>query len=1047
MNVLLYQQSAASIFQTTLGKKPALKDVEYFAKKLMDGMSTSELAAWLIRSPDGQRHYGEMSKEQQVSFVYSNLYQQPPSSSEVTSLVNQLNSGKTLGNVAAGLSDALLNYQGQDETMLQQQTILDDSIMQALYPGVADTPAAHSGAQDVLALFYAVGAIATADGVTYWGNVIGSGTNTFANVAQKFIDTRPAKFAALNDSEFINKIYVQLFTHAPNEVAVNHYLGAMAEQQLSRGAVLSMMIDDLRTSTAESDSAAQQKLAKVEHVYGPGEMPTAEHQETVAALYLSIAGRGVDASGLEAWSKFLASGASEYDLLKILAKSGEFSGAEDYVKLYYTLHGNQRPLSEMESQAILLRAGNDKLQASLVVLEAFRTGESLIGSNNPVSVSKIFEFNHALATSLGYKTIPQLDVSQDGGNPSGDVNGYGYHKVTDSELTLFTSLVLQVNHAASVDLSHAMDLDGVTLTGDLAANPTTVASLVNQDKSLSLQLNNAALNAAAGTLQLGVENDNVLFTGDADLSQANLKIYLDDGINTLRWQGNSVNGGANNVSENFYASGKEFTAESAYSIMDANFITKTIQLTTQPDGSITGAVSHNLKNFSNFQYVELSGYTGTGEIYLDGQRVGNDGAKVFDRGLYVNMATINNPDHDDVASLTQDRINYVNAQFPAMLLTAKPDQVRVINVPLEDQLVIANNLGSDSHLQLETAHYPRINNDQKALTVSIMRDLDVGSGAAPNKGQYIDAGTLGLTSHFGEQPAGALSIFVQSVNTSLTLSGGNNHLTDVTVDGIGLYSSNYEVNLHIKADFSDSLQHVGAMQDDMLPYTQMQYNLTLDVGGTGGGDFYQNLLSLQDNARFSELLDGLSGYQLRVTGGNADDSFKVIGNTTVSGGSGSGVDITTFEHSSVDSMVKVIDVLSPLDRIVAGEAGHQWSFSSRAEKQMAVYGDYTSSSKLNALFDSIDGAANGSAQALFSSVLSAATAGASDGQLAEVGALKLGNALYVIVDNNANQSFDDRDMVFSLGDRDIYQTALQLHYDSPEVALSGIAAAQHETFA
>ncbi|HEJ9094487.1 TPA: hypothetical protein ACKQPR_000977 [Serratia odorifera] len=114
---------------------------------------------------------------------------------------------------------------------------------------------------------------------------------------------------------------------------------------------------------------------------------------------------------------------------------------------------------------------------------------------------------------------------------------------------------------------------------------------------------------------------------------------------------------------------------------------------------------------------------------------------------------------------------------------------------------------------------------------------------------------------------------------------------------------------------------------------------------------------------------------------------------------------------------------------------------------MAAYGDDTSSSKLNALLDSIDGAANGSTQALFSSVLSAASAGDSDGQLAEVGALKWGNALYVIVDNNANQSFDDRDRVFSLGDRDIYQTALQLHYDPPEVALSGIAAAQHETFA
>ncbi|HEI8866418.1 hypothetical protein [Serratia sp. AKBS12] len=53
----------------------------------------------------------------------------------------------------------------------------------------------------------------------------------------------------------------------------------------------------------------------------------------------------------------------------------------------------------------------------------------------------------------------------------------------------------------------------------------------------------------------------------------------------------------------------------------------------------------------------------------------------------------------------------------------------------------------------------------------------------------------------------------------------------------------------------------------------------------------------------------------------------------------------------------------------------------------------------------------------------------------------------MIVDKNANQTFDDRDMVFSLGDRDIYQTALQLHYDSPGVALSGIAAAQHEAFA
>ncbi|WP_041417056.1 hypothetical protein [Serratia plymuthica] len=64
MNVLLYQKHAAGIFFATLGRKPAFKDVEYFAKKLMAGMSSAELATWIIKGPEGQKHYGTMNNEQ-----------------------------------------------------------------------------------------------------------------------------------------------------------------------------------------------------------------------------------------------------------------------------------------------------------------------------------------------------------------------------------------------------------------------------------------------------------------------------------------------------------------------------------------------------------------------------------------------------------------------------------------------------------------------------------------------------------------------------------------------------------------------------------------------------------------------------------------------------------------------------------------------------------------------------------------------------------------------------------------------------------------------
>ncbi|MNT43679.1 hypothetical protein D3C72_1801640 [compost metagenome] len=103
---------------------------------------------------------------------------------------------------------------------------------------------------------------------------------------------------------------------------------------------------------------------------------------------------------------------------------------------------------------------------------------------------------------------------------------------------------------------------------------------------------------------------------------------------------------------------------------------------------------------------------------------------------------------------------------------------------------------------------------------------------------------------------------------------------------------------------------------------------------------------------------------------------------------------------------------------------------------MAIYGSVVGSNALNTLFHSLDSSQSDSAQNMFSAIMDNVTEGRSQGQLSEVGILKIDKALYVIIDKNHNQVFDDNDIVFSLGDRDPYQTAVSLHYKSPPVQLT-----------
>ncbi|VEI20371.1 ABC-type protease/lipase transport system, ATPase and permease components [Serratia plymuthica] len=1032
MNVLLYQQHAAGIFFATLGRKPAFKDVEYFAKKLMDGMSTAELASWIIKGPEGQKHYATMNNEQKITFIYQNVNSSPPTQEQLQPLLTQLNGGKALGNIAQDVFNTLDSYKGTDSTTLEHQHAQQETINQSLYPAFNGTPQQHSGAEDVSALFYAMGSIASSSGINYWGSVINTGKNTFAEVAQKFVNVKADKFGGLNDSDFIKTIYAQTHKRPPAEGDINHYLDIINNNSGTRGDVVAAIINDLRSSTAPADSMAQQQLAKIEHVYTPGELPSAEYQEQVASIYMTLAGRGIDASGLETWSKMLASGTSNYDLLKLLSKNAEFSHASNYEKVYYQLHGTQHKLTTVESQAILLRAGNDKLKATLLVIDYFRNGESLIGSNYPVSSQKVFEYENALGTSLGYKTAPMLDTSANGGNPSGTVNSGHYHQLTNAELSMFSTLTLNVIHDTTVDLSLAANVKVITLTGSHAGNSITLSSLANHGKDIVLSIDQTNLSSFSGNILLGKENDTIVFAKGLDLSTLNAKITLGGGTDRLDWQGNSVNGSSNKVSNDLYAVFSE-------GILNANFITKTVNLTTAGDGSLSGVISTNLKNFSNYAYIDLTNYRGTGDIYLDGTLAGTDGTNVFDSGLLVGRATLHNPNFSQVKNLTQADV----FAAPDLLLSGKADNLHIINTLTDGTLIIDKDLTADSNLMLESEHRSYEVLQVNAYTIDIMRDLNVGTGAAPNYGFTYNVGTIGYITNYGNKEQQVkFTISVHSVNTIVTLSGGHNNVTNIDVSSIGAFWHNFTIDLHVKADFSDSLETVGHSLENALNFPQMSLKLTMDIGGSGGGDFYANLKSLQNGGRFDSLTTQLAGKQLTANGGNGDDTFNVVGNTTVNGVEGS--DKVIFAHSTVDSMVKIATQYISSTKIEAGDANHHWTFSKQAEKQMAVYGDYGSSAALNTLFDAVDTAAGSSAQSLFSALLSKATGGTSENALSEVGALKLGNSLYVVIDKNNNHTFDDQDIVFSLGNHDLYQTVVETHYSSPQVVLNAVSAAPAE---
>ncbi|WP_426509187.1 DUF4214 domain-containing protein [Serratia proteamaculans] len=1037
MSLLQEQHIFSAIYLATLGKKADIATLDYFGRQLeSDKTNPTTLANALINSHDGHNRYDGLNNSQKISYIFKNITGTEPDSTTLAALVLDAENGKTLGSITVSIINKTEDYNGTDQNLLQQQMHLEKAIITTLYPSFDKTSEYASYASDIQAIYYVIGGAMVSSGINFWANDLINNPDKLNKIAQNFISTRPS-LDNLSNEDFIRTIFKNTFDKEPSSQDISNYLSGLNSSTETRGDVVVRMINDIRNN--DSNSQASVNFNKATKVYLSGEMPDLKYQEVVASFYLAIAKSTVSASALDTYSKYLASGETELDLLKVLANATQFSLADNYNAVYQYLYGEK--LTQIDSQAILLKAGNNKYQATNLIIEAFRAGDyPLDNHSTPLDKNLVINFEREISSSLNYVTGPaSLEISENGGNPSGSLNTGELHQLTNAELSKITDITLNASAEKSVDLSFSK-VTAITLTGEFSASNIVLASLTQYGKDITLLLNNEGLQHAGPTVNLGNGNIDVVVTPDADIANASTQLLFHAGNNKpnkqgLYWNGNGQNNDANQVSTLFTAktNGDVRTTTS----ISANFITKNVFLTTQQDG-IHAEIKSSYDQFFGFQYIDLTHYKGTGSIYLDGLLVATEGTRILDLGVSDKTASIYNTQYANVKTLTQASVTNGNytGNF-GLTISEYSGEIRVINIAPKPydytpySLTFNGDVTSASKIYLNYTANNSSGTDLQGFGIRL---------SAPEL-KTLNAGTVDISAEGNYN--GALVIIAEGNRTekNLTLSGADNHIQRIELDGMTFNT----LNLTISHNFSDSLKSINA-----IPYVDHRssdtiLNLTSEKGGSGGGSFYDTLLSLTDTSAFSEITAQLAGEQLGVgniqnPGGFSSASIhinqaKVQGNTTLE----AAADLS-FTDSHIDNLVSLL-TLTDTTKIRAGDNDHQWIFSATGDKSMQVYGSVTKPADLNTLFDSIDMSEVNTANTLFSKVLENVSHGVSKGQLAEVGAIKLDHTLYIIIDKNHNQSFDDQDIVFALGNQkaelDIYQTALSLHYQSP--IINGVA--------
>ncbi|MEL0553753.1 DUF4214 domain-containing protein [Raoultella lignicola] len=726
-------------------------------------------------------------------------------------------------------------------------------------------------------------------------------------------------------------------------------------------------------------------------------------KELAAAAYLTLANRSTDMSGLGYYTNYLLQSNNSYEsLLKLLLNSTEFKNkgasltGNDFIKyVYHGVYGVDPDASKIAAYQAL---GSDKVAITQAILNELRTSSSV----DSAVVTSQHAFEYEIGSSLLYKTGAILTATAGGGNATGTVNTNSSHQLTNAETAVLTNVMLSANAATSVNLKFADHLADLSIGGASAATINLSDNGVNPGVNVTVNNGSVILNASSGA-------DKVLLTTDAVVASATGQFNLGAGNDSLKWLGNGVSNGANTVSTNITANGGL-----GIDTISANLLTKNIAVSA-PGLTRTVNISTNASQFTNFEKVDLAGYIG--KATLTGSTTGATAPAnhTFDFGILTGNASNESGLTGTLGTtVNQPATSTIGSQ--GFVLSGLADQVSVINAAggSSAQLEVTGNATAASSVGITflanaTDHF-NVN-----FTATSNSDVNAGALSLTSSSTVLGGNVALGTVNIGSGGTGGF-------DNILSLTGSNAQVQTINVTG------DHALNLTVGTGYSnmhtiDASGNTGGL------------DLNANVGGTGDGIITQLLKILPLSGATVPIVNTLlgllglnSGYHMDVEGTSANDSFNVLGNTLVSGGSGE--NLYQLKSSTVNSGVTISDFSSTKDTIFDATSGLTIS-DNTAGNAISDYGT-RATDVVDALLGTLVGGITGGVVALLGQILGIGGNGSLTNKVGVASVVWSGQSdtasSYLIIDNNNNHNLDSADSVVYLSGQNHQQLVDTLHY-------------------
>ncbi|EKZ5286324.1 DUF4214 domain-containing protein [Klebsiella aerogenes] len=805
-------------------------------------------------------------------------------------------------------------------------------------------------------------------------------------------------YSGKTDLEIVKLVYASIWGSIPADSVAQAFLtGSNLNAALNNviNGVLNYTGFDSATLTAQTsfDNALNKVMYKD---YGSANWNTwsvaLSSKEQVEAAYISLVGRSVDMGGLGDWTNYLTTGGNTYSsLLTKLIASSEFqskgaslTGDAFISHVYQGIYGVAPSASVLAQYSAL---GTNKATITQAIINDLRSSTA----TDAATVTNQHAFEYQIGTGLLYKTSAVLSASAAGGNATGTVNTNASHQLTNAETAVLTNAQLNANVASTVNLKFADHLANLTINGSSAATVNLSDNGVNPGVDIVVNNGSVILNASSGA-------DDVVVSNLVNMTTATAKFNLGTGNDTLKWAGNST-GGANMVNTSVTADGG-----AGIDTISANFITKNVAM----GGNIvtrTAVITSNSSQFSNFEKLDLAGYIGQATVSAGSTAQ----AHTFDFGVLTGNATTESSLTGTLGTtITQAGTSTVGSQ--GFVLSGLANNVHVINAAGGNsaQLEVTGNATAASSVDITfrqniTDHF-NVN-----FTATSNSDINAGSLALNSSNSLL--GTALTTLNIGSGGTGNFA-------NSISLAGTSSQVQTINVTGDHL------LNLTVGTGYGN-LETINASANTA------GLNLDANVGGTGKGILYQLLTILPGSAVTTTLitllgLDG--GHNLSVQGTGAADTFKVLGNTVVSGGNGA--NLYQLKASTINSGVTISDFNSGKDSIFDTTSGLTIN-NDATHTQVADYGVRTTD-VVDALLGTLVGGVVGGVVGLLGQILGIGGTGDLTSKVGVASVVWTDNSHeasnYLIIDNNNDHTLDANDTVVYLNGQTHQQLVDTLHY-------------------